>query len=177
MSGPPDDRPVSVRLGEVIPPDDPEDWRRPLTWVAALGMLAAPLVAVSWFVLAPPREASGTYPGTWLLSASVVGGAVVTSLTQRGRWRTFAGAVGAALFAALATIAVAAAVAPGGTRTAAPELSQAAIGSAAGLTGALAAAPLMALLAARRSRVRLAVAPLVIGLASAGMMLAVLGVR
>ena len=33
--------PVSVRLGEVVPPEDPEDWTRPLTWVAALGMLAA----------------------------------------------------------------------------------------------------------------------------------------
>ena len=174
MSGAPDDRPVSVRLGEVIPPDDPEDWRRPLTWVAALGMLAAPLVALGWFALAPPRDASGVYPGTWLLSASVVAGAVVTSLTQRGRWRSFAGAVGAALFAALATIAIAASLAPAAARAAAPELSQAAVGSAAGVTGVLAAAPLLALLADRHARLRLAIAPLAIGLASAGMALAVL---
>ena len=34
--------PVSVRLGNVVPPEDPEDWTQPLTWVAAAGMLAAP---------------------------------------------------------------------------------------------------------------------------------------
>ena len=137
-------------------------------------MLAAPLVALGWFLLAPPRDAFSLYPGTWLLAASVVAGAVVTSLTQRGRWRSFAGAIGAGLFAALATIAIAAGLADGSTRAAA-ELSQAAIGSTAGVTGALAAAPLLALLADRRARLRLALAPLAIGIASAGLTLAVLG--
>ena len=42
--------PVSVRLGGVVPPEDPEDWSRPLTWVAAIGMLAGPLAAVAWIV-------------------------------------------------------------------------------------------------------------------------------
>ena len=42
-----DDVPVSVRLGTVVPPEDPEDWTRPLTWVAAVGMLAAPAVAAA----------------------------------------------------------------------------------------------------------------------------------
>jgi cysteinyl-tRNA synthetase len=31
--------PVSVQLGNVVPPEDPEDWTRPLTWAAAAGML------------------------------------------------------------------------------------------------------------------------------------------
>ena len=48
--------PVSVRLGEVVPPEDPEDWTRPLTWVVALGMLAGPAVAFAWFALAPPTS-------------------------------------------------------------------------------------------------------------------------
>ena len=52
MTGDPDDDlvPISVRLGEVVPPEDPEDWTRPLTWVAAFGMLAGPLIALAWFV-------------------------------------------------------------------------------------------------------------------------------
>ena len=48
--------PVSVRLGNVVPPEDPEDWTQPLTWVAAAGMLAAPLVALLWFWLFPPAD-------------------------------------------------------------------------------------------------------------------------
>ena len=50
--------PVSVRLGEVVPPDDPEDWTRPLTWVAAIGMLAAPAVALAWYAVAPPDDST-----------------------------------------------------------------------------------------------------------------------
>ena len=49
MTRAPDDDvvPVSVRLGEVVPPEDPEDWTRPLTWVAAGGMLVGPIVALA----------------------------------------------------------------------------------------------------------------------------------
>ena len=54
--------PVSVRLGEVVPPEDPEDWTRPLTWVAAFGMLAGPIVALAWFLVAPPEDAAARSP-------------------------------------------------------------------------------------------------------------------
>ncbi|HEX6129281.1 MAG TPA: hypothetical protein VF071_09700, partial [Candidatus Limnocylindria bacterium] len=67
MTEPHDDLvPVSVRLGEVVPPEDPEDWTKPLTWVAAAGMLLGPLVALGWFVAARPGG-SDPEPGTWLL--------------------------------------------------------------------------------------------------------------
>ncbi len=48
--------PVSVRLGTVVPPEDPEDWTRPLTWVAAIGMLAAPAILVGWYLLVAPTD-------------------------------------------------------------------------------------------------------------------------
>ena len=73
-TGPDDDLvPVSVRLGAVVPPEDPEDWTRPLTWVAALGMLAAPIVAVAWFVIAPPTGRARR-PGDHLVAAALAGG-------------------------------------------------------------------------------------------------------
>ena len=84
--GEPDDDlvPISVRLGEVVPPEDPEDWTQPLTWAAAAGMLLAPLVALTWFALSPPAAADHPTAGTWLLAVSLAIGAVVTGATQQG---------------------------------------------------------------------------------------------
>ncbi|MGH2454831.1 MAG: hypothetical protein ACRDHD_01025, partial [Candidatus Limnocylindria bacterium] len=59
--------PVSVRLGAVVPPEEPEDWTRPLTWAAAAGMLTAPAVAGGWLVVWPPVAASAPSLGTWLV--------------------------------------------------------------------------------------------------------------
>ena len=68
MTTEPDDDlvPVSVRLGAVVPPEDPEDWTRPLTWVAALGMLAGPIVTFGWFLFARPTSAEAV-PATFLV--------------------------------------------------------------------------------------------------------------
>jgi hypothetical protein len=101
-----DDVPVSVRLGEVVPPEDPEDWSRPLTWVAAAGMLAAPLVAAAWLWLTPPAAADSPTPLTFAVAALLAAGAVVTGLTQRGAARALTATLGAALFAALAVVVV-----------------------------------------------------------------------
>ena len=60
--------PVSVRLGAVVPPEDPEDWTRPLTWVAATGMLAAPAVALAWYLVGAPRDSTQLSPGTWTVA-------------------------------------------------------------------------------------------------------------
>ena len=75
--------PVSVRLGNVVPPEDPEDWTQPLTWIAAAGMLAAPLVALLWFWLFPLADTSAyaTMPGTIILAATVAAGGVLTGAT------------------------------------------------------------------------------------------------
>ena len=72
MTTKPDDDlvPVSVRLGAVVPPEDPEDWTRPLTWVAALGMLAGPIVAFGWFAFAGPTSAEAV-PATFLVAAAI----------------------------------------------------------------------------------------------------------
>ena len=53
-----DNRPPSVRLGEVVPPEDPEDWGQPLTWIVAGGMLVGPIVGAAWFLLAAPADPS-----------------------------------------------------------------------------------------------------------------------
>lgn len=158
-SPPPEDDdsvPISVRLGTVVPPEDPEDWTRPLTWVAALGMLAAPIVAFAWFWLDPPHDTGVLLPGTVLVAAVLVLGGVATGVTQIGGVRAFAGTLGAALFAALATIIVGAAMA--GQRqigAASPMLAHAFVAAAAGLVGALASsivAPAVANAASRPGR-------------------------
>jgi hypothetical protein len=147
--------PVSVRLGEVVPPEDPEDWTKPLTWVAAAGMLLGPLVAVTWFLVAPPARGNAQ-PATWLLAASVAGGAVLTGATQQGALRAWSATVAAALFSALAVIVVGAALA--GERQvgqASPPLAHAFGAALAGLAGAVAGSPLaarMAGIASRRAR-------------------------
>ncbi|HEX2194454.1 MAG TPA: hypothetical protein VHK63_05805, partial [Candidatus Limnocylindria bacterium] len=110
--GPRDDDvvPVSVRLGEVVAPDDPEDWTQPLTWVAAAGMLVAPVLAATWFALAPPSS-SALLPGTWLLAAALAAGPVLTAATQQGGVRAWTATLAAALFAALVVVAAGAALA------------------------------------------------------------------
>ena len=109
--------PLSVQLGEVVPPEDPEDWRKPLTWVVAVGMLAAPLWAAVWFVLAPPvRPVRGHDAGTALLAVAVAAGAAVVGASQRGALRALLGTLGAGLFAALGVIVVASVIG-GGTGT------------------------------------------------------------
>lgn len=146
MSGEPDDDlvPVSVRLGEVVPPEDPEDWTQPLTWMAAAGMLLGPVVAIGWFVLAPP-SASHAIPGTWLLATALALGAVITGATQQGWLRASTATAAAALFAALVTIIAGAALA--GERQvgeASPTVAQAFGAAVAGLAGAVASTPLAA---------------------------------
>jgi len=152
--------PVSVRLGEVVPPDDPEDWTQPLTWVAAAGMLAAPLVALLWFWLAPPGGAKSPAPGTWLVACTLAVGAALAGGTQQGRLRSFAGTLAAGLFAALATVAVGLVTA--GERQlgiASPTLAHAVAAVLAGLAGALPAAVLAPQLATVRSRRARVLAP------------------
>lgn len=156
--------PVSVRLGTVVPPEDPEDWTRPLTWAAAAGMLAAPLVALAWFWIAAPDGTKAPSLGTWLVAAVLAAGAAVAGATQLGAARALAGTVAAALFAALATVAVGLMVA--GERqvgVASPTLGQAVAASVAGLAGALPAGLLALRLAEARSRRIRVVAPVAVG--------------
>jgi hypothetical protein len=158
--------PISVRLGTVVPPEDPEDWRRPLTWVAAGGMLLGPLVAIAWFTTVPPDETARALPGTWMLAAALVVGAVATGSTQLEPVWAFAGTLGAGLFGALLTIVVGFVVVPAtGAGVASPPVVHAVLASIAGLTGTLAASTLMPALARGRSRARRGLAPGAIGLA------------
>jgi hypothetical protein len=162
--------PVSVRLGAVIPPEDPEDWTRPLTWVAASGMLLAPLVALVWFVAWQPATSDAPLPGTWLLAAAVVIGGVLTGVTQIGPGRAFAGTLGAGLLGSLLTVIVGGVTA--GERqvgTASPTVTHAVFAVIAGLAGVLAAATLMPALARLASRWRRALAPGAIGVAVAAL--------
>jgi hypothetical protein len=158
--------PVSVQLGTVVPPEDPEDWRRPLTWVAAAGMLLAPLLVLLWFWIGPPTQSARPVPATWLIAGAVVLGGVVTGTTQlRPAWAA-AATLGSALFAALLIVLYAVAVSPevrAGSFS--PAIAQAVSGSVAGLGGALASATLMPAFARMRSRVRRGLAPAAIGIA------------
>jgi len=156
---PDDDVPISVRLGTVVPPEDPEDWRRPLTWVAALGMLAGPLVAWAWFAIAPPASSAAPVAGTWLLAGALVVGAVLTGSTQIG-----------------AFIIVGAAMA--GERqlgSASPTVAHGFFAALAGLAGALAASTVAPALARARTRLRRTAAPAAIGVAVAALVLQLLG--
>jgi hypothetical protein len=167
--------PVSVKLGAVVPPEDPEDWTRPLTWVAAVGMLAAPVVALAWFWLAAPTASTRPVAGTWLVAAVLVVGAVATGSTQIGPVRAFAGTLGSGLFAALVTIIVGAALA--GQRqvgTASPTVAHAFLAATAGLIGALVASILAPAFAGAASRARRGLAPAAAGVAIAALSLQVL---
>ena len=144
--------PVSVRLGNVVPPEDPEDWTQPLTWVAAAGMLAAPTLTLLWFWLAPPATATLT-PGAFLVAASLAAGGVVTGATQQGWLRASTATVAAGLFAALGTVLVGQLMAgERQTGVASPTVALAFAASAAGLAGTVVAAPLAALFASDRKR-------------------------
>ena len=158
-----DDVPISVRLGTVVPPEDPEDWTQPLTWVAAIGMLAAPITALVWFLVARPMT-SASSGMTWVLATVLVAGASLTGSTQIGRSRAFAGTLGAALFATLATVIVGVVLA--GERqigSASPTLAQAFVAGMSGLAGSAAAAVLAPTLARHSARVMRFVPPAVIG--------------
>ncbi len=132
--------PVSVRLGEVVPPEDPEDWTRPLTWVSALGMLAGPLVTFGWFAVAPPVQSVQAHPATFLVAAVLAGGAAATGATQQGMARAATATLGAGLFGALVIIVLGVVMA--GERqvgSASPTLAHAFGASLGGVTGAGAA--------------------------------------
>ena len=155
MTGDPDDDlvPISVRLGEVVPPEDPEDWTRPLTWVAASGMLAGPLIALAWFVIAPPSAAIAALPATYLVAIALAAGAAATGATQVGAARAATATLGAGLFAALVVIILGVVMA--GERqvgVASPSLAHAFVASVGGLSGAAFAAVVAAVVARLRSR-------------------------
>lgn len=157
MSSPDDDVPISVRLGQVVAPEDPEDWTRPLTWVAALGMLSAPVLAAVWFLAARPAT-TDPEPMTALLAATLAAAATAAGATQLGRVRPVAGTLAAALFAALGTIAVGAVLA--GERqvgSPSPTLAHAIVGSLAGLGGAVVGSAALVALAPVRSRLARAI--------------------
>jgi hypothetical protein len=136
--------PVSVRLGNVVPPEDPEDWTQPLTWVAAVGMLLAPLVTLLWFWLAPP-EGSWLMPGTIVVATALAVGGVLTGATQQGGTRAWTASVAAGLFAGLATVILGLVFAgERQTGAASPTLAQAFGAAVAGLGGCVAASPLAA---------------------------------
>jgi hypothetical protein len=141
--------PISVRLGAVVPPEDPEDWSRPLTWAAAVGLLAAPLATAGWYLVSRPTMAQEAHAGTWLVAAALSGGAALAGATQRGAARAVGGTLAAAVFGALAMIIVGVILA--GERqvgVASPTVAHAIAGALAGGVGTLAAASI-AFLAAR----------------------------
>jgi hypothetical protein len=145
--------PVSVRLGQVVPPDDPEDWTRPLTWVAAIGMLAGPIVALAWFVVAAPQDSAAALPPTYLVATSLAAGAAATGATQVGAARAFTATLGAGLFAALVVVILGVVMA--GERqvgSASPTLVHAFAAAAAGVAGTADAAIVGAALARLPSR-------------------------
>jgi hypothetical protein len=149
--------PVSVRLGDVVPPEDPEDWTRPLTWVAALGMLAAPIVTLAWFAVAPPTQSVQAAPATYAVGIALGGGAALTGATQQGIARAATATLGAGLFGALVIIVLGVVLA--GERqvgTATPTLAHAFAAGLAGVAGAAVAAVIAAVVAGQRPIVRVA---------------------
>lgn len=152
--------PVSVRLGEVVPPEDPEDWTRPLTWVVALGMLSAPVATLLWFLVAPPTQSTESVLATGVVAAFLAAGAAATGATQQGAARAGTATLGAGLFGALVIVILGVVMA--GERqvgSASPTLAHAFAAALGGLIGAGVAAVIAALIAQLRSRlVRFAVA-------------------
>ncbi|MEO8245736.1 MAG: hypothetical protein ABI622_01330 [Chloroflexota bacterium] len=145
--------PASVRLGNVVPPEDPEDWTRPLTWMAAVGMLGAPLATLAWFVVAAPLDAQHPTLLTYVVAAILAAGAAATGATQQGVARAATATVGSGLFAALGVVIVGVVMA--GERqvgVASPTLAHAFAGAAAGLGGAVAASVIAAAAARLQSR-------------------------
>ena len=169
MTGPaasdPDDLvPASVRLGTVVPPEDPEDWTRPLTWVAAIGMLGAPALALAWYTVAAPHDSTRPLPVTWAVAMALVIGAAATGGTQIGRLRAFTGTLGAGLLGALLVVA-AGAVSAGERQLAAasPTLAHSIAAALAGVAGAVAAAALGGVAAGRLTRLLRGVAAAALG--------------
>lgn len=145
--------PISVRLGEVVPPEDPEDWTRPLTWVAATGMLAAPILTLAWFVASPPQDAAQGLPATVLVAVALAGGAAATGATQLGVARAWTATLATGLFGALVVVMLGVVMA--GERqvgVASPTLAHAFAAAVAGLLGAGSAAVVAAIVARLRSR-------------------------
>jgi MFS family permease len=148
-----DSVPVSIRLGAVVPPEDPEDWSRPLTWLAAAGMLAAPLFALTWFLLAAPAGSRDPLPATWLTATILALGAAATGATQLGATRAVAATLGAGLFAALGVVIIGAiSAAERQAGIASPTLAHGFAAGVAGLAGTLAAGTLAGPLADRAPR-------------------------
>ncbi len=149
---PPDDLvPASVRLGNVVPPEDPEDWTRPLTWAVALGILGAPLLAAGWFILAPAADPDQG-PAPWVLAATLAAGAALTGSTQIGRLRAGTATLGAGLLGALLLVVVATSMPNQSVAGAYPIQTQAIRAAAAGIGGVLPACALAPLLARMPSR-------------------------
>lgn len=145
--------PISVQLGEVVPPEDPEDWTRPLTWVAALGMLAAPIVTLAWFGAAPPLDGTQVVPLTGVVAVALAAGAAATGATQLGVARAWTATLAAGLFGALVVVMLGVVMA--GERqvgAASPTLAHAFAASVAGLAGAAAASVVAAVVARLGSR-------------------------
>ena len=167
--------PVSVRLGNVVPPEDPEDWTRPLTWVAALGMLAGPIVTLVWFFVAPPGQAQQALPATYLVATSLAGGAAATGATQHGAARASTATLGAGLFGALAIVILGVAMA--GERqieVASPTLAHAVAATIGGVTGTLGSSVVAAVAARLYERPLRFVVGVVIGVATAMVTVALL---
>jgi hypothetical protein len=165
--------PISVRLGEVVPPEDPEDWTRPLTWVVAFGMLIGPVVAFAWFAIAPPTSGA-TLPMTYVLAAILAGGAALTGATQLGVARAWTTTVAAGLFEALVVIILGVVMA--GERQvgeASPTLQHAFVAAMAGL-GAACASALVAALLARLGRLLRLVPTLIVGVAASVLLVGLL---
>jgi hypothetical protein len=155
--------PVSVRLGAVVPPEDPEDWTRPLTWVAAVGMLAAPAILLAWFAVASPTDSVSPSAGTYVVAIALVAGAAAAGGTQQGRARAVTGTLASGLLAALLIVVVGALTAGEvgyfddmhlGVAMAPPNLAHAAGAALAGLAGCLPAAVAAGLAAGRLSRMQ-----------------------
>jgi hypothetical protein len=166
VSDPDDDLvPVSVRLGAVVPPEDPEDWTRPLTWVAAAGMLAGPIAVLAWFALFRPNATvEDTVPAALVAAAVLAGGAAVTGATQLGAARAWTATLGAGLFAALAVVVLGVVFA--GERQvglATPTVAHAFATAVGGTAGAGASAVVAAVVARWRSRWLRGMPALVVG--------------
>ena len=181
---PPDDDseqpvPISVRLGAVVPPEDPEDWTRPLTWVAALGMLAAPAILIAWYAVASPTDSARPWVGTYVVAVALAVGAAAAGATQMGRARAVTGTLAAGLLGAL-LIVILGAVTAGevhccelkpGEVVASPNLAHAAAAALAGLAGCLPAALAALIAAGRLSRLQRGVLTAAIGAVVAALVL------
>jgi hypothetical protein len=161
--------PVSVRLGEVVPPEDPEDWTKPLTWIAAAGMVLGPLAVLAWFAIKTPLAATESEPGTRIAAALLAAGAALTGATQQGRLRAGTATFAAALFGALVVVIIGLSAA--GDRQsgiASPTVDHAVGVALAGLAGGLPAAGVAAVVARwRRRSARFVVAALPAGIVAA----------